>query len=63
MQSKDALFTPAERRLALMALVAAAVLTLGMIALEGALRPSLGLYDMNTPADARSDVIDARPMT
>ena len=63
MPRNNAPFTAAERRIGLLALVAVVVLTLGMIALDSALSPSLGVYDL--PASSPSSlpgVIDARPL-
>ncbi|MDP3406104.1 MAG: hypothetical protein Q8S03_15560 [Brevundimonas sp.] len=63
MPANKAPFTAAERRIGLLALVATVVLTLAMIALDAAFRPSLGFYD--APLSAPSslpDVIDARPL-
>ena len=62
MRKKPSLFTANERRIALLALLGAAVLALSLMALEGALRPSLGLYGASASAPSLPDVIDARPL-
>jgi len=62
MRNKPSLFTANERRIALLALLGAAVLAFSLMALEGALRPSLGLYGSTTSAPSLPDVIDARPL-
>lgn len=63
MRNKKNLFTSGERRVAGLALLSAIVLTLSMLALEPAFRPSLGLYDMHGPAAAAlPNVIDATPL-
>lgn len=63
MRNKKNLFTSGERRVAGLALLSAIVLTLSMLALESAFRPSLGLYDMSGPASVSlPNVIDATPL-
>jgi hypothetical protein len=62
MRRKPSLFTAQERRIALLVLVTAGVLTLAIMALEGMLRPSLGLYGGPMSAPSLPDVIDARPL-
>jgi hypothetical protein len=44
MRKKPSLFTANERRIALLVLLTAGVLTLSIMALEGLFRPSLGQY-------------------
>jgi len=61
MRKTASLFSPAERRIALIVLLGAGVLTLGMIALEGAFEPSLGLYGSNLSTPSLPNVIEARP--
>jgi uncharacterized membrane protein YkgB len=63
MRKKPSLFTANERRIALLALLGAAVLTLSLMALEGLFRPSLGLYGGSMSAPSLPDVIDARPLS
>ncbi len=63
MGNRPQLFTASERRIALMALVVAALLTVALILLEQALSPSLGLYGTNLSAPSLPNVIDARPMS
>ena len=63
MRRKPSLFTAHERRIALLVLVTAGVLTLGIMALEGLFRPSLGLYGGPMAAPSLPDVIDARPLS
>ncbi len=62
MRKKPSLFTANERRIAILTLLAAAVLTLSIMALEGLFRPSLGLYGSAVSAPSLPDVIDARPL-
>ncbi|WP_396592972.1 hypothetical protein [Brevundimonas sp. R86498] len=62
MARNNAPFTAAERRIGLLALVAAIVLTLGMMALDSLLRPSLGVYDMPSSSLSLPGVIDASPL-
>lgn len=62
MRKKPSLFTANERRVALLALLGAAVLTLSLMALEGLFRPSLGLYGSTMSAPNLPDVIDAQPL-
>jgi hypothetical protein len=62
MRRKPSLFTAQERRIALLVLVTAGVLTLAIMALEGMLRPSLGLYGGSMSTPSLPDVIDARPL-
>ncbi len=63
MRQRKQLFTAGERRVAGLALLSAIVLTLSMLALESAFRPSLGLYDLNMAAVTDlPGVIDARPL-
>jgi hypothetical protein len=62
MRKKTSLFTAAERRLALWALLAAAVLTLTLMSVEQILSPSLGLYASNVSTPSLPNVIDARPL-
>jgi hypothetical protein len=62
MRKKPSLFTPHERRVALLVLITAGVLTLSIMALEGLFRPSLGLYGAPGAAPSLPDVIDARPL-
>lgn len=63
MRKKPSVFTAQERRIALLVLLTAGILTLAMVAMEGLFRPSLGLYGgpMSAPSSL-PDVIDARPM-
>jgi hypothetical protein len=63
MGKKQRLFSASERRIAFLALIAAALLTGAIMLLERALTPSLGLYGTNVSAPSLPDVIDARPMS
>ncbi|MEQ7155233.1 hypothetical protein [Brevundimonas aurifodinae] len=62
MRKKPSLFTANERRIALIVLLTAGVLTLGIMALEGMFRPSLGLYGSSMSAPSLPNVIDAQPL-
>lgn len=62
MRKKPSLFTAHERRIALLVLITAGVLTLAIMALEGLFRPSLGLYGGPMSAPSLPNVIDARPL-
>ena len=64
MRKKISLFTTAERRAALYALLAAAALAVILTLAEGLLRPSLGAYEGDvSAAPSLPDVIDARPLS
>ena len=63
MASQPSFFTARERRIGVMAVLAAAVLTLGLIAAERAVSPPLGIYGADTPAMQAADVVDARPLS
>jgi hypothetical protein len=62
MRKKPSLFTAQERRVALIVLVTAGVLTLAIMALEGLFRPSLGLYGGPMASPSLPNVIDAQPL-
>ncbi|WP_029416137.1 hypothetical protein [Brevundimonas bacteroides] len=62
MRKNPNLFSAHERRVALLVLLAAGVLTLGIMALEGLFRPSLGLYGATGAAPSLPNVIDAQPL-
>lgn len=63
MRNKPSLFTAAERRIGLLALLAAVVLTLTIMVAERAFAPSLGIYGASAPALQVPDVVDARPLS
>lgn len=54
-------FTTGERRTAGLILLSGVVLTLSIVALEPAFRPSLGVYETASSVPNPSNVIDARP--
>lgn len=62
MRKKPSLFSAQERRVALLVLVTAGVLTLAIMALEGLFRPSLGLYGGQMASPSLPNVIDAQPL-
>lgn len=62
MRKKPSLFTTNERRIALLVLLTAGVLTLSIMALEGMFRPSLGQYGSPMSAPSLPNVIDAQPL-
>ncbi len=62
MRKNPNLFSAHERRIALLVLLAAGVLTLSIMALEGLFRPSLGLYGGAAAPPTLPNVIDARPL-
>ena len=62
--NKHQLFTPGERKIAGLAILAAIVLTLSGQVLQAMIRPSLGLYDANPAAVASiPNVIEASPLS
>jgi hypothetical protein len=63
MRKKPSLFTANERRIALLVLVSAGLLTLGLMTVESLLSPSLGLYGTPMSAPSLPNVIDARPLS
>jgi len=63
MPKKQSLFTEQERRIALYALVAAAVMATSMVALDQWLTPQLGIYATDSAPPRLPNVIDARPMS
>ena len=63
MRRNVSLFTPGERRVAGLALLGAAVLTLSLVALEKAWTPPLGIYGASTNSVSLPNVIDARPLS
>ena len=62
MRKDPNLFSAHERRIALLVLLAAGVLTLSIMALEGLFRPSLGLYGGPMASPSLPNVIDAQPL-
>lgn len=61
---KTPLFTPGERAVAGLAILAAIVLSLSVQVIQSMVRPSLGLYDANPAAViAIPNVIDASPIS
>lgn len=62
MRKNPNLFSAHERRIALIVLLAAGVLTISIMALEGLFRPSLGLYGATGTPPSLPNVIDARPL-
>ncbi|WP_269516389.1 hypothetical protein [Brevundimonas subvibrioides] len=63
MRNKPSLFTAAERRIGLLALLAAVVLTLTIMVAERAFAPSLGIYGTSAPTLSAPNVVDARPLS
>ena len=63
MRNKPSLFTAAERRMGLLALLGAVVLTLTIIVAESAFAPSLGIYGASAPTLQMPNVVDARPLS
>ena len=63
MRNRPSLFTAAERRIGLLALLAAIILTLTIMVAERAFAPSLGIYGTSAPTLAEPNVIDARPLS
>ena len=63
MRHKPSLFTTAERRVGLLALLAAIVLTLTIMVAERAVAPSLGIYESSAPTMRMPNVVDARPLS
>ena len=63
MRNRPSLFTAAERRIGLLALLAAIVLTLTIMVAERAFAPSLGIYGTSAPTLTEPNVIDARPLS
>ncbi|ADL01821.1 hypothetical protein [Brevundimonas subvibrioides] len=63
MRNKPSLFTAAERRIGLLALLGAVVLTLAIMVAERAFAPSLGIYGSSAPTLQMPDVVDARPLS
>ena len=63
MRNKPSLFTAAERRMGLLALLAAVVLTLTIMVVERYVAPSLGIYGASAPTFNMPNVVDARPLS
>ncbi|AQR62171.1 hypothetical protein BZG35_11345 [Brevundimonas sp. LM2] len=62
MRTRSSLFTARERRIGLLALLAAAALTLTLIVAEGAFSPPLGIYGSGAQAVQMPGVVDAQPL-
>ena len=62
MRTSPLLFTARERRIGLLALLAAAALTLTLIVAEGVFSPPLGIYGSSTQAMQMPGVVDAQPL-
>lgn len=62
MRKANRVFTRAERKVALWALLAATILTATGLAFDRLAPPPLGVYDQNYGAPALTDVLDARPI-
>lgn len=62
MRTGPSLFTPRERRIGLLALLAAAVLTLTLIVADSAFSPPLGIYGAGGQVAQVPGVIDAQPL-
>ena len=62
MRTDPSLFTARERRIGLLVLLAAAVLTLTLVVAERAFSPPLGIYGSGAPAMQMPGVVDAQPL-
>ena len=61
MQDRDIGFSHRERRIALLAVIAAAVLAVAGIGLDRLMGPSLGYYGQQAMAATASGVLEAHP--
>lgn len=61
MQDRDIGFSHRERRIAMLAVIVAAVVALAGIGLDRLMGPSLGLYGQDTMSAAMPGVLEAHP--